>query len=82
MAILGNVWAAKRLTETVSIRGAHRQSGADVLFSNGSSGDNLFFVRNGKYQGLFKNNNYRRQIHVNFFLKVCKHYYSRVAGSD
>ena len=44
------------------------RSEADVLFSNGSPGDNLIFVRNGKYRRFFENNSNRRQIHVNFFL--------------
>ena len=35
---------AKRLGETLSISGVHGKSEADVLFSNCSPGDNLFFL--------------------------------------
>ena len=47
------------------------RSGAGVLFSSCSPGDNVIFV-NGKYRGFFENNNYGSQIHVNFFSQIFK----------
>ena len=44
------------------------KSGADVLFSNCWPGDDIIFVRNGKYREFFENNIHRRQTRVNFFL--------------
>ena len=56
----------KSPAETSSISEAHRE--ADVLFSNYSPRDSVLFVENENYEGLFENDNFGKQICVNFFL--------------
>ena len=74
----------KRLAETVSKTRAQRQKWSGrIIFK--LLARKRSFVRNGKYRGFFENNNYRRQIHVNFFFQYSNRFVIlpvRVTGPD